>query len=53
MRKLITILAATCALALTITLLPGCGDDVKKTQKIERYEESQPQMVSPGEMIVE
>ncbi|MHC4090434.1 MAG: hypothetical protein ACYSUQ_09090 [Planctomycetota bacterium] len=31
----------------------GCEDDVKKTSKIEQTKESDPQMVSPGEPVVE
>ena len=33
--------------------IAGCGDDVKKEQKIEMEKQSEPEMVSPGEPIVE
>ena len=53
MRRLIAVIVATCALVFAFTALPGCGDDVKKVEKTETHTESQPQMVSPGEPIVE
>ena len=53
MRKLIAVVIATCALTFAFTALSGCGDDVKKVEKTETHRESQPQMVSPGETIVE
>lgn len=53
MRRLVAIIVAACALAFSITVLPGCGDDVKKVRTVETQKESQPEMVSPGEPIVE
>ncbi len=43
---------AALLVALTIGL-GGCGDDVKKTKRIETVHESDPEPVAPGEMIVE
>lgn len=31
----------------------GCGDDVKKTTVKQEVQESEPEMVAPGEMVVE
>lgn len=53
MRRMIAIIAVTCVLAFSFAVLPGCEDDVKKVKKVETHKESQPQPVSPGEMIVE
>ena len=33
--------------------VPGCGDDVKKEYQHEQTQESEPEMESPGEMVVE
>ena len=33
--------------------ITGCGDDVKKEYQHEQKHESEPEMVSPGEPIVE
>ena len=53
MRRLVAVIATACALAFSIAVLPGCGDDVKKVKTVETQKESQPEMVSPGEPIVE
>ncbi len=53
MRKLIVILAVVGVLAFAFAALPGCGDDVKTVKKVETHRESQPEMVSPGEPVVE
>ena len=53
MRRLIATIAVVCVLAFSFSVLSGCGDDVKKVKKVETHKESQPEMVSPGEMIVE
>ena len=44
------ILLAPAAFLLATT---GCGSEVKTVQRTERVEESQPEMVSPGDEIVE
>ena len=49
-------LSAVMLVAVTVVFcgaIAGCEDDVKKTTKIEQTKESEPQMVSPGEPIVE
>ncbi len=53
MRRFIAVLAVASALAFAVATVPGCADDVKKVKKVETHQESQPQMVSPGETIVE
>ncbi|MCP4589876.1 MAG: hypothetical protein GY842_03970 [bacterium] len=53
MRKLIAALAAVCVLTFSFAAISGCADDVKTVKKVETQRESQPQMVSPGEPIVE
>ncbi len=53
MRRFLSLIAVTCILAFSLAALPGCGDDVKKVKKVETHKESQPEPVSPGEMIVE
>jgi hypothetical protein len=53
MRKLVALLVIVGVLAFPLVAISGCGDDVKKVKKVERHRESQPEMVSPGEEIVE
>ncbi len=36
-----------------LVALNGCGDDVKKTTVKQSTQESEPEMVAPGEMVVE
>ncbi len=41
-------------LALVAGLMPaGCRSEVRTTSTVTIHEESQPEMVSPGEMVVE
>ncbi len=41
-------------LALVAGLMPaGCRSEVRTTSTVTVHEESQPEMVSPGEMVVE
>ncbi len=50
MKRIVVTLAFVAALTIA---LGGCGDDVKTVKKSERIEESPPQMVSPGQEVVE
>lgn len=46
--------SAACVLALTMAVMfTGCRDEVRTETTIEIHRESPPEMVSPGEMIVE
>jgi len=49
------LLSLLIAAAPIVVLLPaaGCEQEVKTVKREERVEESEPQMVSPGEPIVE
>jgi hypothetical protein len=49
------ILAWLVAFAPVVTILAaaGCEPEVKSVQKSERIEQSEPQMTSPGEPVVE
>jgi hypothetical protein len=54
MLKKIFLLHVLFAPALGLLLLAGgCGDDVKTHRSVEQQHESPPQMVSPGEEVVE
>jgi hypothetical protein len=46
-------LLSTLVLAAVAVAFTGCGDDVKKEQHIQMEKQSEPEMVSPGEPIVE
>ena len=48
LKKLGVMLVAGLLFAVT-----GCGDDVKKTTVKQEVQESEPQMVEQGEMVVE
>ncbi len=50
MKRTATILALVAAIAIVVG---GCGDDVKTVKKSERIEQSPPEMVSPGQEVVE
>ncbi|MFQ5490974.1 MAG: hypothetical protein ACE5GE_09660 [Phycisphaerae bacterium] len=52
LRKMLSGLLLVAA-AFVICDTPGCGDDVKTVTTHEQTHESEPQMVSPGEPIVE
>ena len=41
------------AIVLSAAVLPGCGNDFKRTRIVEIQWESQPEPVPPGEPIVE
>ena len=46
--------AATWVLCLTVVwVVSGCSDDVKTVRTIERHEQEEPRMVSPGTEVVE
>ncbi len=51
-RKLIAILVLV-APALVLPLASGCAQKITTVQKTERIEQSEPQMVSPGEEVLE
>ena len=53
MRRLIALLVVAGVLWLPLAAISGCSDDVKTVKKVERHRESPPQMVSPGEEVVE
>jgi hypothetical protein len=53
MKRILSLVAAVAILAAGFVALAGCEDEVRTTKKVERVEESPPEMVSPGEPIVE
>ncbi|HUU83735.1 MAG TPA: hypothetical protein VM243_09545 [Phycisphaerae bacterium] len=53
MRKLISSVLVIAAAVVFCGGVSGCSDDVKKVETIEQTHESEPEMVSPGEMVVE
>lgn len=52
-RKLLALLIAAAPVAMILSLTTGCEDKVKTYKKTERVEESEPQMTSPGEEVLE
>lgn len=54
MNKLTRYTLSLLALFAATGLTAGCAkDEVKSTRKVETVHESEPQFVSPGEMVVE
>ena len=53
MRTTTRLLTLGLAAAFVIAWLAGCGDHVKTVKKSERIHESPPEMVSPGEEVIE
>ncbi|HEY3241915.1 MAG TPA: hypothetical protein VGM03_01065 [Phycisphaerae bacterium] len=53
LKKLFSICVPLIPMLALLAQTAGCGDDVHKTSKIEQTHESAPQMVSPGEEVVE
>lgn len=51
-RVLVSLLFVSAPLLLLLAST-GCEPETKSVQKTERVEESEPQMVSPGEPVVE
>lgn len=52
-KRLVSSLALAAFVCVLCGGVTGCEDDVKKTEKIETTKQSEPEMVSPGEPIVE
>ena len=52
-RKLISTFLLLAAAVFIVAPITACGDDVKKVEQIEQTHESEPEMQSPGEFVVE
>ena len=50
---MLTKLAKMLVLVAAVMVVAGCEDDHKSVQRSEQHHESQPQMVSPGQEVVE
>lgn len=53
MRRVISSILVVVAAVVFCGAVPGCSDDVKKVETHEQTHESEPEMESPGEMVVE
>ena len=53
MRRVIFSILVVVAAVVFCGGVPGCSDDVKKVETHEQTQESEPEMESPGEMVVE
>jgi len=53
MKRYVRLVALLAASVIGLCVLVGCEDDVKRVKKVERHEESAPEMVAPGEPVVE
>jgi hypothetical protein len=53
MRKVLGSILVLAAAVVFCGGITGCSDDVKKVETSEQTHESEPEMESPGEMIVE
>ena len=52
LKKLTSLFVAIVAIA-ALAPVTGCGDDVKKVEQYEQTHESEPEMQSSGEFVVE
>lgn len=53
MRRLVSSMLVIVAGLVLCGGVNGCADDVKKVTTTEQTHQSEPEMVSPGEMVVE
>ncbi len=53
MKRIFSFLAVLSIAFVGLSSLTGCSDDVKKEYQSEQTHESEPEMQSPGEFVVE